>query len=137
VKPQAWYDSPAQHLPYTPAPVTAAAGSAPAKRQQGTPDTTAGSDITITPTPEDEGSFITADGVSSSYEVTDKMLADNNFARLEHVTIRVWIDHQRRGDVEVSLESPNGVVSMLAEARRWDEATTGFDGWKFMTLKHW
>jgi hypothetical protein len=34
--------------------------------------------------------------------------------RLEHITVRVWIEHERRGDVEVELTSPNGIVSVLA-----------------------
>jgi kexin len=65
------------------------------------------------------------------------MLDEANVERLEHVTARVWIDHQRRGDVEVELLSPSGQLSVLARPRRFDEATTGFAGWKFMSVKHW
>jgi kexin len=65
------------------------------------------------------------------------MLMDFNFETLEHVTARVWIDHQRRGDVEVELVSPNGITSVLARQRRFDSANTGFPGWKFMSMKHW
>ena len=42
------------------------------------------------------------------------MVEDSNLERLEHVTVRVWIDHQRRGDVEVEIKSPNGITSVLA-----------------------
>lgn len=89
------------------------------------------------PTVEQTGTFITVDGVKSTFEVTQEMLDESNFERLEHVTARVWIDHQRRGDVEVELTSPNGQLSVLARPRRFDEATTGFAGWKFMSVKHW
>jgi kexin len=65
------------------------------------------------------------------------MLDDSNLERLEHVTARVWIDHERRGDVEVELLSPSGQLSVLARQRRFDDATTGFAGWKFMSVKHW
>ena len=83
------------------------------------------------------GSYITIDGIKSTFEVTQQMLEDSNLERLEHVTARVWIDHQRRGDVEVELLSPNGILSVLARTRRFDESTTGFAGWKFMSIKHW
>jgi len=146
VKPQAWFDSPAQVLPYTPdppppPPPEPTASDSPnadddehAKRQDGGAEAPP---LETTPPPATEGSYITPEGITSSFEVTEAMLKDANFERLEHVTVRVWIDHERRGDVQVSLKSPNGIVSVLAKARPWDEATTGFDGWKFMTLKHW
>lgn len=89
------------------------------------------------PTPSPTGTIITSEGVQSSYEVTQEMLSDSNFERLEHLTVRVWITHQRRGDVEVQVTSPSGVKSVMARQRRLDEATTGFVGWKFMSMKHW
>jgi kexin len=60
-----------------------------------------------------------------------------NLEGLEHVTIRVWITHTRRGDVEVEITSPKGVTSVLAATRRQDSDPTGYPGWQFMTLKHW
>ena len=83
------------------------------------------------------GSLITEGGITSTYEVTQGMLDDSNFEELEHVTVRVWIDHQRRGDVEAEITSPNGITSVLARQRRFDDAETGYPGWKFMSLKHW
>ncbi|OCF31165.1 kexin [Kwoniella heveanensis BCC8398] len=83
------------------------------------------------------GSYITEEGVTSTFEVTQDMLTEANLERLEHITVRVWIDHQRRGDVECEITSPNGVTSVLARQRRFDEANSGFPGWKFMSLKHW
>lgn len=83
------------------------------------------------------GSYITSEGIKSTFDVTQAMLSDANFERLEHITVRVWIDHERRGDVEAEITSPNGVTSVLARTRRFDEATSGFPGWKFMSVKHW
>ena len=77
------------------------------------------------------------DGRKDSIEITTAMLLDNNLQTLEHIDIRVWINHPRRGDVMVDLVSPNGIKSVLAETRVDDEAKTGFPGWRFMTLKHW
>lgn len=83
------------------------------------------------------GSFIIGGGVASEMEITQAMLNDNNFEKLEHITIKVWITHSRRGDVEVELVSPNGIRSVLAGKRYQDSDNTGFPGWTFMTVKHW
>ncbi|KAJ7096471.1 peptidase S8/S53 domain-containing protein, partial [Mycena crocata] len=83
------------------------------------------------------GEVIGVGGVSSVLSMKWDMLQDANFEKLEHIVVRVWIDHTRRGDVEVELTSPSGVKSVLAEKRRSDSATSGFPGWTFMTVKHW
>ncbi|KAJ7217213.1 peptidase S8/S53 domain-containing protein, partial [Mycena pura] len=83
------------------------------------------------------GAPIDAGGVSSVQTVKRGMLQSANFEKLEHITVRVWIEHTRRGDVHVELRSPNGVKSVLAEPRRSDSASTGYPGWTFMTIKHW
>ena len=77
------------------------------------------------------------DGRKDSIEITTAMLLDNNLQMLEHIDIRVWINHPRRGYVMVDLVSPNGIKSVLAVTRVDDEAKTGFPGWRFMTIKHW
>lgn len=82
-------------------------------------------------------SILPATGASSTFEVTPEMLEKANFESLEHVTVLLWVDHPYRGDLEVWLESPNGIKSMLAEQRPKDEWDQGVKGWKFMTLKHW
>ena len=76
-------------------------------------------------------------GVSSKMTVTADTLKEHNFETLEHITVRVWIEHSKRGDVSVELFSPNGIKSALAAPRSGDTATTGFRGWRFMTVKHW
>ncbi|KAJ6597154.1 peptidase S8/S53 domain-containing protein [Mycena vulgaris] len=83
------------------------------------------------------GEVIGVGGVTSMISMKWDMLQDANFEKLEHITVRVWIDHTRRGDVEVELTSPSGVKSVLAEKRRSDSANSGFPGWMFMTVKHW
>ena len=79
------------------------------------------------------------DGRKDSIEITTAMLLDNNLQTLEHIDIRVWINHLRRGNVMVELVtgSPNDIKSVLAETRVDDEAKTGFPGWRFLTIKHW
>ncbi|KAG6814587.1 hypothetical protein H0H92_000116 [Tricholoma furcatifolium] len=110
VKPQAWFETPAVQL------------------EGGTMD-------------EDEnyvgGQFIWEGGVTSTITITQEMLEEYNFESLEHINVKVWIDHKTRGDVEVRLTSPNGIESVLATKRAGDRANTGYPGWKFMTVKHW
>jgi kexin len=83
------------------------------------------------------GQSIVSGGVTSSMSVTKEMMVDNNFETLEHVNIQVWIEHTRRGDVEVELVSPNGIKSILGKRRPGDTANTGYPGWVFMSIKHW
>lgn len=83
------------------------------------------------------GEPIVSDGVTSKTTISAEMLQEANFETLEHITIKVWIQHSRRGDVEVELVSPNGVKSILAARRKYDGDVDGYRGWTFMTVKHW
>lgn len=83
------------------------------------------------------GLAIVPDGVTSTITITQENLDQNNFEALEHVTVRVWITHDRRGDVEVEVVSPNGIKSILAARRRDDLNRDGFPAWRFMSVKHW
>ena len=83
------------------------------------------------------GDPIIPGGISSQLTVTEDTLKEHNFDTLEHVTVRVWIQHSKRGDVSVELVSPNGIKSMLAAPRSGDTTDTGFPGWRFMSVKHW
>ncbi|KAH6912118.1 kex protein [Coprinopsis sp. MPI-PUGE-AT-0042] len=91
------------------------------------------------------GTYIDPDGVTSKITVTQAQVTNANLdvtrgeegKGLEHVTVKVWIAHTRRGDVRVELVSPNGVKSVLAAPRERDDAVTGFPGWTFMSVKHW
>ncbi|KAI0672841.1 peptidase S8/S53 domain-containing protein [Trametes maxima] len=83
------------------------------------------------------GEPIPSGGIESKIAITKELLEEHNFEKLEHITVRVWITHTRRGDVEVELVSPNGIKSVLAAKRGSDNANTGYPGWTFMTVKHW
>ncbi|KAH8827302.1 peptidase S8/S53 domain-containing protein [Flagelloscypha sp. PMI_526] len=83
------------------------------------------------------GTFIPEGGVRSTMTITEQMLKENNFDKLEHIYLKVWIQHTKRGDVEVEVVSPTGIRSVLAEPRSMDIATSGFPGWTFMSVKHW
>lgn len=83
------------------------------------------------------GDFIVPGGIRSSQTLTKAMMERENFEKLEHITVKVWIQHTKRGDVEVELVSPGGIKSILAATRRQDAMDTGYPGWTFMTVKHW
>ncbi|KAL1411825.1 pheromone processing endoprotease [Vanrija albida] len=138
VKPQEWFDSPVIEMPNTEPPPDVNISALPSRRPAyPTGHPIRQEDGTPTPSPGHKGSFLSQLPVTSSFEITRKMLDDANFDKLEHVTVRVWIDHARRGDVEVSLIAPSGTISTLSQPRRFDEAATGYNGWRFMSLKHW
>lgn len=76
-------------------------------------------------------------GLSSQFNVDEEMFAFANIEALEHVTVTVNIQHQRRGDVAVDLISPEGIVSHLGTTRQHDDSADGFVNWTFMSVKHW
>lgn len=83
------------------------------------------------------GLRIPPEGISSKMTITSDILVENNIESIEHITVKIWVNHTKRGDVQVDLSSPQGVVSMLGGARSRDTSTSGYLGWTFMTIKHW
>lgn len=75
--------------------------------------------------------------ITSYIEVSKEDMAKANLQRIEHITVTINIEHQRRGDVTVDLISPDGILSNLATARRHDDSSDGFVEWTLMTVKHW
>lgn len=76
-------------------------------------------------------------GLASHFDVTEEMLQNVNFERIEHVTVTMNVEHTRRGDLSVELRSPTGIVSHIATARRNDAAGQGYVDWTFMSVAHW
>jgi len=76
-------------------------------------------------------------GLHSTFEITEADLKTANLERIEHVTVTMNVEHTRRGDLSVELQSPFGLVSHLATTRRADEAAHGFVDWTFMSVVHW
>ncbi|ORZ11236.1 peptidase S8/S53 domain-containing protein [Absidia repens] len=73
----------------------------------------------------------------SIVQITQEMVEATGLSRLEHITATVNIEHQRRGDIQILLQSPNKVESELAAVRVGDTSSDGIHNWKFMTVKHW
>ncbi|OAA63755.1 pheromone processing endoprotease kex2 [Niveomyces insectorum RCEF 264] len=76
-------------------------------------------------------------GLTVTIEITEDMLKEANFARIEHVTVTMNIEHTRRGDISVDLVSPNNVVSHLSATRKPDNTVAGYVDWTFMSVVHW
>lgn len=53
----------------------------------------------------------------------------------EHVTVRVTIDHTARGDLEITLFSPSGTASRLAEVR--GDIADNYTDYTFSTVQNW
>ncbi len=71
-------------------------------------------------------------GIADSITIGD---AYSNFS-VEHIEIIFDATHPHRGDIEVTLTSPAGVVSRLATSRSWDTGSD-FPAWRFGTVRHW
>ncbi|KAJ3007984.1 pheromone processing endoprotease [Thoreauomyces humboldtii] len=83
-------------------------------------------DVPATPAFLDSKVVVSADNVKAA-----------DMKRVEHVTVTVNIDHESRGDVEVQLISPKGIVSQLSVKRAFDADIFGYQNWTFMSVKHW
>jgi subtilisin family serine protease len=70
--------------------------------------------------------------------------------RVEHVEVVVSLAHDRRGDLEIQLVSPTGVVSSLATLEPLDDGAVawpsgaavplgsrGYAAWPFTSVRHW
>jgi subtilisin-like proprotein convertase family protein len=68
-------------------------------------------------------------GISRSFDFSATSL------RVEHVTVRLSITHTYRGDLAISLTSPSGMTSRLAEKRPDDN--DNYSNWTFSSVRHW
>lgn len=89
------------------------------------------------PIPDLTGHVDITKALTSTIPITADMVKAAGLSRLEHITINVDIEHERRGDLEILLESPHNVTSQVAARRRFDVSKDGFANWTFMTVKHW
>jgi subtilisin-like proprotein convertase family protein len=68
-------------------------------------------------------------GITHTFQVTSDL-------RAEHVVLTADIDHAYRGDVRISLTSPDGTESILA-AESGSSETTGYPNYPFLSVRHW
>ncbi len=68
------------------------------------------------------------EGVTTLFHIDTPM-------RVEHVTVTVDIEHPYRGDLTITLTSPGGMTSTLAETRF--DYNDDYTNWTFMTTRKW
>jgi subtilisin family serine protease len=73
---------------------------------------------------------INTTGITREFNVS----AQDNLC-VEHVTVAVSITHTARGNLKITLTSPSGTVSRLAEVR--SDSNDNYSNWKFMTVRNW
>jgi subtilisin-like proprotein convertase family protein len=75
-------------------------------------------------------------GLNSTITISQQDVSNALLSRLEHVTVTVNIEHTHRGDLDIYLISPNGIVSAIGPHRLYD-ANANIMDWTFMSVKHW
>ena len=73
------------------------------------------------------------DGSTNGFAQT--LTFDGSGVRIEHVLVTIDAVHTRRGQMTVSLISPSGMVSRLAE--RHPDTNGGWANWTFLSRRHW
>lgn len=72
------------------------------------------------------------------FNVSAQAAAAANITFIEHVMLRVTLEHEMRGHVQITLQSPEGTVSEMAPPRPNDD---NYDyppeGWRFTSVRHW
>jgi subtilisin-like proprotein convertase family protein len=68
------------------------------------------------------------ESASSTVEITEDV-------EIEWVEVVFDADHTQRGDLEVTLTSPDGTESILAETHR--DVNDNYDSWTFTSNRHW
>ncbi len=67
-------------------------------------------------------------GITRSFVIGESM-------RVEHVTAKLNITHTYRGDLDITLRSPSGTISKLAEKHK--DSGDNYSNWTFMTVRNW
>ncbi|CAM5121678.1 unnamed protein product [Natator depressus] len=72
-----------------------------------------------------------------TWNVTAADLTLSGMKTLEHVAVTVTITHPRRGNLEIKLLCPSGMVSKIGTTRSLDSDPNGFADWTFSTVRCW
>ena len=69
--------------------------------------------------------------------VSEDAAGRTGLVRLEHVQVTVYITHEERRHLRITLVSPSGTRSLLADIRSKDVSKDGYNPWTFMTVHSW
>lgn len=79
-------------------------------------------------------------GLIDTVLINDHVKSQSNakcINQIEHVTVTVDLEHPCRGEIQLFLRSPSGMVAQLATRRPLDKNDAGLRGWTFMTVAFW
>ncbi len=68
-------------------------------------------------------------GITHTFSVTGDQL------RVEHVTLTIDIDHPYRGDIIMTLTSPDGTISELLKEH--DDGNQDYENYPLLSVRHW
>jgi subtilisin-like proprotein convertase family protein len=69
--------------------------------------------------------------------VTRTFAFTNDNFRVEHLTLTMSAPHPAWGDLSVTVTSPKGLRSRLAQAHVSADPAYSYDGWTFSSVRHW
>ncbi|KAM8795476.1 proprotein convertase subtilisin/kexin type 7, partial [Eudromia elegans] len=72
-----------------------------------------------------------------AWNVSTADLQLSGMRTLEHVAVTVTITHPRRGNLELRLFCPSGMMSLIGTTRSMDSDPSGFADWTFSTVRCW
>ncbi|XP_030008212.1 proprotein convertase subtilisin/kexin type 7 [Sphaeramia orbicularis] len=72
-----------------------------------------------------------------TWTVTADDLRQSGMQTLEHVAVTVTITHPCRGNVEIVLVCPSGMISVIGARRAVDRDSAGYQDWTFSTVRCW
>lgn len=73
-----------------------------------------------------------------NHTITEEQARNANITFIEHVMLKVGLEHEVRGHLRISLQSPEGTVSEMAPPRPQDDNYDyPADGWRFTSVRHW
>ncbi|KAL3319956.1 hypothetical protein Ciccas_001360 [Cichlidogyrus casuarinus] len=70
-------------------------------------------------------------------EALSRHLTNHSVNFLEHVQAKVTLTSNKRGEVQIFLESPRGTKTNLLDKRPYDTAIGSFKDWPFMSVHFW
>lgn len=88
--------------------------------------------FTNEPIPESSGGNGNGNGL-----VTTISMPRCNIDFVEHVELIVFLEHPTRGEVEISLTSPESCTSILSEVHDDINVNYPYLGWTFTSVRHW
>ncbi|MFM7180470.1 MAG: S8 family serine peptidase [Verrucomicrobiales bacterium] len=90
---------------------------------------------TATSTVSSQTSLSVAIPDNNSTGITRTFNLSSTSLRVEHVTLKLNINHTARGDLDLRLISPSGTESQLAEVH--GDAGANYANWTFSTVRNW